>query len=1230
MNTEASKPEIPEALIAEWQWFADMLAKVCTVPVALVKRCKSAELERVASSRGDANPYPPGSTESLESGGFCATVVATGERLLVPNAQDSPDTADNPDTRMGMTFYLGYPLLWPDHTVFGTICVLDRNPNTCPDEIDRAVRHFRDLVETSLGRLTSNELVEHTETALGKTFEDLTKALVAKATELEAQVSERTDELTSLCRRLEAELSRRGVTKQVLPEGEESFGRLTEHIPEVFWQTEIGNPERVLYVSPAYETIWGRTAEELYSDGRAWARAVHPDDTERVNAALAAFQRGETQFDVEYRIIRPDGSERWVWDRGFHVHHTEGSPRRVAGIALDITARKAAEEKTRVIVDNLLDGLITIDEDGTIQTFNPAASRMFGYRSDEMAGRNVRLLIGEPHGLRHDQYLRDYLQTGSCRLLSSSRQIIGAGREAVALRSDGSEFPIELHVSEVKMGSSRYFIGVIRDITARALREQALIDARKAAEEAGKFKSEFVANMSHEIRTPLNAILGLTELALRNDLSPRLENHFTKIRAASRSLLGIVNDILDFSKIEAGRIEIESVPLNLEVLLTDLADMFAPVSAEKGVEFCLSLAPDVPLNLVGDPLRLGQVLTNLTGNAFKFTESGEVVVSVKGAPTTSDRVRLEFSVSDTGIGIPQEKLSKVFDSFSQADTSTTRRYGGSGLGLTISRQLVHMMGGSIRVESAEGKGSTFLFVVELGLQSQPSAGRRLIPDVVQGLKVLLVDDSETSRQIMGRSLRTFGLRTTLTCSGREAIEQLVAAARTDPFSLVFIDRNMPEIDGLEATVMIRRDRRLALCQPRIIVLSEFGREEQLQKAVKAGADAFLVKPVNPSVMFDAIMDVYGLSPRSGRHLTEIRGSQNRPLESLRGAKVLVAEDNRINQQVAVRVLRTLGVLPTVVGDGRAAVEAVSRETFDAVLMDIQMPVMDGYEAVRIIRTDPKNRELPIIAMTAHAMKRDREKSLAAGMNDHMTKPIDIDELSSTLVSWVAPRTPFLHPEAEDKCPSPVEKEPEIPAELPGINVKAAMARLGGNKRLLKRLLAEFVRVYSQAHTTLREALAADDIDTAKRLVHTLKGVSGNISADRLYSVMSLLDSELKSGVSPMVEPLLGEFDKELSTVLQSAAGVQDKTETAVVCDEVPVDRSALKSRVVELARLLQVQNMKAEDCFEEIRGALSCSGLAPETEKLGKKINELDYAGALGILSQMAVTLGIRLKGAVP
>jgi PAS domain S-box-containing protein len=658
---------------------------------------------------------------------------------------------------------------------------------------------------------------------------------------------------------------------------------------------------------------------------------------------------------------------------------------------------KNANARMATLLDNMPDLAWVKDAQGHFIAVNRALAAMKGIAEPIQLVGKSDLDIEAPDVAR--AYQADDIAVMASR---GSRRI-----EETLAHADGSTTLFEtiktalLDIDGKVVGT----VGIARDISARRQAE-ADREARRVAEIATAAKSAFLAHMSHEIRTPMNAIIGMSHLALQGPLDTAQRDRVRKVHGAAKSLLGIINDILDLSKIEAGKLDIESVPFDLAEILDGLVTLTALNADEKGVELILSLPPDLPTPLVGDPTRLRQVLLNLCNNAVKFTAKGEVVVGVDMVERRTDAVRLRFDVQDTGIGIPLQVQQRLFQPFAQADSSTSRQYGGTGLGLTISRQLVEMMGGSdIGIDSAPGSGSTFHF--ELGFALHPSAAQAAWqpPAELVGRRVLVVDDNARARAIVARLCTAFGMEANACASAAEAVSLVrQAAAAGRPYELKLIDWNMPEVDGIECADLLQRDRPPGGAPDAVLMVSPAGLSTAQQMAQARGLvmGALMEKPVMAATLADACLRALGVVDAKAVQPARRDKTLNANQALLRGARLLLVDDNEINREIGVAFLEDSGIQVRTAGDGREALEMLAREHFDGVLMDCQMPVMDGYEATRRLRQHMQWRDLPVIAMTANALTSDRDKVIDSGMNDHVTKPINVEHLFATLARWVKP------------------------------------------------------------------------------------------------------------------------------------------------------------------------------------------------------------------------------------
>ncbi len=916
-------------------------------------------------------------------------------------------------------------------------------------------------------------------------------------------------------------------------------------------------------------------------------------------------------------------------------------------IGTDNTARKQveAEQKkldqrlrdqqfyTRSLIESNMDALVSTDPSGIITDPNKQMETITGCTRDE--------LIGAPFRNHFTDQTR--ADSGIKRVLSEKKLI---DYELTVCARDGRETPVSLHATTI-YDRERKLQGVfvaVRNMTERKRLDQVLEDkntelenARFISEKANQSKSAFLANMSHEIRTPMNAIIGLSHLCLQTKLNAQQKDYIRKVYNSANSLLRIINDILDFSKIEAGKMSMESINFSLEEVLGSVVSMISLQAKEKQLEVVTETSMGIPSGLVGDPSRLGQILLNLTNNAIKFTKSGELVIVTELLEKNETLVRLQFTVRDTGIGMTPEQVAGLFQAFTQADSSTTRKYGGTGLGLTISKRLIEMMGGAIRAESKLDKGTSFIFDVRLGLSNRVMVKPLIITSDLRGLKVLAVDDNESAITVMADYLTSFTFRVTKAQDAKEAILAVSEAdSAGEPFDLVVIDYMMPEMDGITAVATMRNKLNLSKF-PVVIMTTAYGEDDVVKRAdEEAQVDGFLVKPISPSLLFEVIMEAFGHAQIDGKK-SGMAYAGIRDFVMLSGSRILLVEDNEINQQVARELLEQANVTVLLAEDGHQAVEMVTREKLDGVLMDLQMPVMDGLTATRKIREDPRFAHLPIIAMTANAMSGDREICLESGMQDHIAKPINPDEMFATLVRWIKP--PVLEPSPEyarrDKMPNkrrPTEAVNKVSLpEIQGVDTESGLLRMGGNIRGYLNLLNKFCINHADADAVMRQALTARDLTMVEQQAHTLRGVSATIGACTLAGKIEFLESAIKAkSGSERIENLLDDMASELARVCtgihQSLPGKTAQVKPKPVMEETPDLLDKRNQLFKKAARQLAL----FDTAIVHTLSAMHDCGLSTETlgwvTKMEEQVAQYELEGTAETLIHCASTLGIDLE----
>ena len=790
---------------------------------------------------------------------------------------------------------------------------------------------------------------------------------------------------------------------------------------------------------------------------------------------------------------------------------------------------EGSEERYRKIIGSTFDAFLGISPNGLITDWNSQAAATFGWTADEAIGRSAAEMIEV--SVAETSISSESESFSLINLLAAGIDTPLHGRlEITARHKSGIRFPAEMALSVIRVGENNLFAAFIHDVTERKAAERQMEEARQAAEAASRAKSEFLANMSHEIRTPLNGVIGMTDLALETELTREQREYLETVKLSADSLLSVINDILDFSKIEAGKVDLEDIRFDIRECLESTLKTLALRADEKNLELLCDISPDVPDAVFGDPGRLRQITTNLIGNALKFTSEGEVSLHV--VIETTDRLgeQLHFTVSDTGIGIAPNKLETIFESFSQADTSTTRVYGGTGLGLTISRRLIDIMGGRIWIESELGKGSHFHFAVPLR-RAEPferTPEDRATSEILTGIRVLIIDDNKTNRRILEGLMRTWGLEPTSAPDGPAALDLVAkACASGEHYRLILTDMHMPKMDGFAVVQEIIRSPGHSLSDTTVMMLSSGGHRGDAARCQELGIAAYLLKPVRQVELREAIVRALGGQAARGVSAMITQKSMREEQAVNNSLNILLAEDNPVNQKLAVRLLEKRGHTVTVVDNGREAFHAVVRSSFDLVLMDVQMPEMDGIAATMKIREHEKTtgRRQPIVAMTALVMKGDRERCIAAEMDGYLSKPIRPVELDEVLDSYIAQKT---------GDPVKTEAAPAEALAVPShesVNVDELLERIDGDIEFIAELSDIFRKDYPRQLQAVGAFIRTGDAEGLKRAAHTIKGALANLSAVRASSIAADLEQIGESGILTHAQEALSKLHDELPRVL---------------------------------------------------------------------------------------------------
>ncbi|MCK9199600.1 MAG: PAS domain S-box protein [Gallionella sp.] len=976
------------------------------------------------------------------------------------------------------------------------------------------------------------------------------------------------------------------------------------------------------YTNPEFEKMFdvrvGDAAQKIYAK---------PEDRDDV---LGSLKRDGFVHNREMKMVGAGGELRdYLVTFMPFVHNGEEG---VMGWLLDITERKQSEEAIKHV--NFLNdqalGLtragywhVPLDGSGWYNSSKRAAD-IFG----DIPNENYRYRVAEDWFANVEAGDPEYAKATGQNFQEACDGKIPAYDSIYAYKRPVDGRIVWIHafgsVARDAEGKPTDMYGVTQDITEYVHAQQELAKAKEVAEDATRMKSDFLANMSHEIRTPMNAIIGMSHLALKTDLTPRQRDYIKKIQGSGQHLLGIINDILDFSKIEAGKLAIEHVDFEMDKVLDNVASLISEKTSAKGLELVFDIAPDVPEHLNGDSLRLGQILINYANNAVKFTEQGEVVVSARVLEQTDDDVLIHFGVRDTGIGLTEEQKSKLFQSFQQADTSTSRKYGGTGLGLAISKQLSSMMHGEVGVESEYGKGSTFWFTARLG--KAKGDAKKLIPSPdLRGRRVLVVDDNELARNVLEDMLGSMTFKVIQAADGKAAVQAVRHADQSgNPFDVVFLDWRMPGMDGIETAREIQSAGLNA--PPHLVMVTAYGREEVLKEAEDAGLEDVLIKPVNASMLFDTVMRVLGGQVDEHRTSEHEVSTVLEDLAAIKGAAILLAEDNELNQEVAVGLLEDAGFQVEIANNGQEVLDMLARKSYDIVLMDMQMPVMDGVTATEEIRKDAKYKALPIVAMTANAMQQDKERCEAAGMNGHVAKPIEPDDLFRTLLKWVKP-TQFVPAKAEEKIQDR-HHAPKDEISLPvieGLDVELGLRRVLGKRPLYLSMLQKYVSNQQATPTELRAALDAGDRATAERIAHSAKGVSGNIGASGLQEMAAELEKMIREGAdAEAVEKKIAPFEKKQGAMIAALRQFLPGEESGKPPES--LDMNKVAGVVQKLGGLLAEDDSEASDVLEENLDLLRFAMGAEHFTRIDGAIKQYDFEAALKYLRERATELKIDLS----
>lgn len=1111
------------------------------------------------------------STALKKFGGIWKWVLNNKASVLSNDFSKDPRAAGEPEGHARIERFLSVPVL-AGNVLFGLIAMANPPQDYTEDDL-AALKKIGDLYAIALRHIKMGQRLKRSHD------------------ELESQVEKRT-----------VELRRSNETIRALMNATQEIVLLKDARGIIL---AANNAAAKRFGKPAADEIVGVRIYDLLPPNVATERRLHDEEVIKTGNPL--------RFEDEWFGRSFDNTI-------FPLPDANGQVSRLAVYSYDVTPLKQAHEEYKAILRTAVDGFWITDTAGRFLDVNDAYCGISGYSREELLNMRISDVEALEMPEETDNHIKELMGKGCIRF------------ETVHRRKDGCVVDIEVCATFKEFSGGRIYV-FLKDITQRKQAERLLKQAKEEAESANRAKGEFLANMSHEIRTPMNAITGMAHLALQTGLTAKQRDYVEKILVSAQSLLGIINDVLDVSKVEAGKMALETVPFDLDEVFNNAFGLVGDKAHEKGLEVVISRDSRIPRKLLGDPMRLGQIVVNLLSNAIKFTDRGEVALSaaMTGAQIDKNEAVLRFSVKDTGIGISEEQQARLFQPFTQADGSLSRKYGGTGLGLVICKRLVELMGGSINFQSKPNEGSVFTFTARFGVDMDVEHCCPLLPEDIRGMRVLVVDDNASSREALRSALESLSFRVSAMENGKAAIGELkkAQAEGSEQYRLMLVDWKMPEMDGIETVGMIRRDPEI-VHPPMVIMATAFGREEIARKAMDVGINAFLTKPVTTSTLFDTIMDLFGKAPDK---LTATASAERRVMP--KGRHILLVEDNEINRQVAEEFLKGMGFLVDKARNGKEAVDKATGnpDIYCMILMDIQMPEMDGYEATRRIRCCEDMKTIPIIAMTAHVMAEHHARAREAGMNDHISKPIDPEQMADVIFHWLrrerkrAERPPVSpHLSIRVGIAHIHETSRLLPTlTIQGINAPAALRILGGNEEALIRILRSFRRDFGDIAAKTNTAFQSGQLDRVKELAHEVKGVSGNIAATELHRLTRTFEEALKQDDVAAQKNILEKMCAEVKNICKGIDDAFGKEEEAVSTGAkgAGIDTAALKPMLIQLGKLLAEKNIGATKLAPTVEAYLQGGTLELEAKEMASRTHRLDFKGAGERLSTIAAALGI-------